>query len=217
MSETGFEGATTTKGSWGGEWPEHTVCHLGVQWMPVNTCLSMPVHTSSTWRGRWASQRVFLKVLKGKSSGEKMMERVPKSDSEMFVLLATSVRRIHVRDMSARAGTLCAAKRVLRLMWTPLRAAGCVYQWISTVPEANSAGFYTLTSINLLWPGLELHPPRGSNSLLPPPSLPLLPLSLSLYFPPFSVFPLSFSIHRPLPLSSPLPPSLFLYLTSSLH
>lgn len=33
----------------------------------------------------------FLKVLKGKSSGEKMMKRVLKSDSEMFVLLATSV------------------------------------------------------------------------------------------------------------------------------
>lgn len=58
----------------------------------------------------------FLKVLKGKSSGEKMMEQVPKTVSEMFVLLATSVRRIHVRDVSARAGTLCAAKRVLRLM-----------------------------------------------------------------------------------------------------
>ena len=59
MSETGFEGAATTKGSRGGEWPEHTVCHLGVQWTPVNTCLSTPVHTSSTWWGSWASQCVF--------------------------------------------------------------------------------------------------------------------------------------------------------------
>lgn len=112
--------------------------------------------------------------------------------------------------------------RVLRLMWTPLRAAGCVYQWISTVPGANSAGPYTLTSINLLWPGLEPHPPRGSNPLPLPLSLsislPLLPLSLSLtatlFFPLLLRFfliyfdSLSSSYHLPhptLPLPLPFP------------
>lgn len=96
-------------------------------------------------------------------------------------------------------------------MWTPLRAAGCVYQWISTVPGANSAGLYTLTSINLPWLGLEPCLPRGSNTLLLPPSLSisllLLPSSLSLtaaslYFPSFSVFSFPFT-HPPSRSTSP--------------
>lgn len=124
--------------------------------------------------------------------------------------------------------------KVLRLMWTPQRAAGCVYCWISTLAGANSAGLHTLTSINLLWPDLELHPPRGSisplsSSLFPPHSLsfpyPLFLLLPSFISPPSRIFSfpvtrVSFSFRWPrltLPRRLPVfPPSLFLYLTSSL-
>lgn len=71
-------------------------------------------------------------------------------------------------------------------MWDPLRAASSGYQWISTVPRANSAGL-SLTSINLLWPCLEPHLPTGSYALLPPPSSSLLTAALNFHllcFPP---------------------------------
>lgn len=101
-------------------------------------------------------------------------------------------------------------------MCTLLRAAGCVYQWIPTVPGANSAGL-SLASINLLWQCEEPHPARGSNTLL---SLPLFSsnslnfpypfCSQPHFFPPLYVSPTPFALLFFSFQFSHLPPSLFL-------
>lgn len=99
---------------------------------------------------------------------------------QSFHSLKWSINKdMHVR-IEYRYCRLQCKTRVLRLMCTPLRAAGCVYQWIPTVPGANSAGL-SLASINLLWQCEEPHPARGSNTLL------FLPL-----FPSNSLFPYAF-------------------------
>lgn len=201
--------------------------------MPVNTCLHTPVRTSCTWpdsRGwEMGCISMVLKVLKAKSPVKRWWNKCCSQTQRcldfLYCTSLTTWLTQTLRDKSVY--TVHSKTTLLRLMWTPLRAAGCVYQWISTVLGANSAGLYTLTSINLLWPGWELCPPRGSFSLLLPPSPsispPLLPLSLSLQ--PLFISPPSLFSHflwlalllvpRPtLPLPLPLPfPSISLPLS----
>ena len=89
-------------GIWGGRHDQRLPrrrmagAHCVSPWSTVNACQHMFEHACAhiVYMVRKLSVSVcffFLKVLKGKSSGEKMMKRVLKSDSEMFVLLATSV------------------------------------------------------------------------------------------------------------------------------
>lgn len=54
---------------------------------------------------------------------------------------------------------------VLGLMRMSFWGAGCVYQFTSTVPGANSTGL-CLATIHLLWSHLKPHPPRGNATLL---------------------------------------------------
>lgn len=134
---------------------------------------------------RWMVESVFVNTCLHVTCFHKSSERkingwknVNKLDSVMFVFTVQSFNGHFSESNTHRYKCRDWKARVLRLMCTPLRAAGCVYQWIPTVPGANSAGL-SLTSINLLWQCEETHPARGSNTLL---FLPLFP-SNSLNFP----------------------------------